>query len=344
MKSVHSVGKRSALRRRTIGVVTILLVLSGALLVRRFMPGSGGADEDIAHVDGVPIHASEFGRAARLYRDRVAAGDLPAEAARRDALDDSVRIKIRQLIAQEEDVYPDISYEGFLRQLRQENEKRRQAIQAGKVVFGPARYSEDAYFEYVLGQATLSAKRRLLEQEWQPDERALQQFYEANKSRLYMVQGSVKVNQLSMSFLNANQEVDEALHKQAKQKMDEALSQAAAGAEFGDIAGASGGDIKLEERSISLGNVRMNLRSPVAQAAEQLAVGEISGVLEENGRFYLIACTEQQAYGSDHLKFDAIRDQVLKDYTDDRYEQYVRKRIAEARIDVNETKYRAYRW
>lgn len=119
MKSVHSVGKRSALRRRTIGVITILLVLSGALLVRRFMPGSGGADEDIARVDGVPIHASEFGRAARLYRDRVAAGDITAETALRDALDDSVRIKIRQLIAQEEGVYPDISYEDFLRQLQQ---------------------------------------------------------------------------------------------------------------------------------------------------------------------------------------------------------------------------------
>ncbi|MEK0317236.1 peptidylprolyl isomerase [Cohnella sp. 56] len=344
MKSVQTVGKRSALRRRTIGVVMILIVLSGALLVRRFVLGSGETDDAIARVDGVPIHTAEFARAASLYRDRVASGDITAETAMRDALDDSVKIKLRQLIAHEQGVYPDISYTGFLQQLGQENRKRQQAIESGQVVFGPARYSEDAYFEYVLGQATLSAKRRLLEQTWQPDEQALQQFYEANKSRLYMVQGSVKINQLSMSFLNANQEVDEALKKQAKLRMDEALSQAAAGVPFEKIAGAGDSNMLLEERSVSLGNVRMNLRSPVAQAAEKLAVGEISGVIEENGRFYLLACTDNQAYGSADLKFEAIRDQVLRDYTDSRYEQYVRTRVAEAKIETNETKYRAYRW
>lgn len=322
----------------------VLIILSGAFLIRRSMLNHDGADDFMARIDGVPIHTGEFSRVASAYRDRVGAGDISAETAMREALEDSVKIKIRQLIAQEEGVYPDISYEGFLQRLQQENKKREQAIQSGQVVFGPSQYSEEAYFEYVLGQTTLSVKRRLLEQEWKPDEQALKRFYEANKNRLYMMQGSVKVKQLSISFLNANQEVDEALKNQSKLKMDAALAMATAGAEFENIAKASGPDLKLEERVISLSNVRTNLRSPVAQAAEKLSDHEVSGVIEENGRFYLIESIGNQKYGSGYLEFNTIQDQVLKDYADYKYEEYVQARVSKAQLVLNEAKYRSYHW
>jgi len=323
--------------------MVILILLSGAFLIRRSTLHHDGGDDFIARIDGVPIHTGEFGRAASAYRDRVASGDISTETAMQKALEESVKIKIRQLIAQEEGLYPDISYAGFLRQLQQENKKREQAIKNGEVVFGPSRYSEEAYFEYVLGQITLSAKRRLLEREWKPDEQALKQFYEANKSRMYLVQGSVKVKQLSISFLNANQEVDETLKKQAKSKMDAALAMAVAGTEFENIAKASGPEVTLEERVIGLSNERTNLRSPVAQAAAKLADHEFSGVIEENGRFYLIESIGKQKEGSGYLEFKTIHDQVLKDYADFKYEDYVQERISKAPLVLNEAKYRSYR-
>ena len=52
----------------------------------------------------------------------------------------------------------DISYDGFVQNLMLENERRQQAIKKNQVVFGPAQYTEETYFEYVMGNTALAVK------------------------------------------------------------------------------------------------------------------------------------------------------------------------------------------
>ena len=100
-------------------------------------------------------------------------------------------------------------------------------------------------------------------------------------------------------------------------------------------------DSQITEQLYNLDSHRHNARSPVAQAAD-LHPGEVSEIIEENGRFYLIQCVEKDQRGTKFLAFDGIREQVLKDYIDNKYEEYIGERITNAQIVLNEELYRKF--
>jgi hypothetical protein len=348
-------------RRPLWGGIAVLIATTGIVMAAAHAWDRPSNEEEIvAWVDETPVHKGEFERALRANKSRVVdeyyvtygaeqtaafwttayGGVTPSESVRKLALETVVKLKVEQMIAQEQGILSDIGYSGFLRELESENRRRQEAAAEGRVVYGPVRYEETAYLEYVMSNAIRDVKSRLLEQEWKPDERELRQFYELNKSELYASRGSVKVNQLSAAFLDSNQEADETLKRQARERMDEATALAAAGTGFAEIADRLGVEIRLEERTVNEGNVRMNLRSPVAQIAQHLAPGETSGVIEENGRFYLLQRLDERREGSEFADFAEIKDQVLKDYADYRYAEYVRGRISAAEIRIDEAKYK----
>ncbi|MDQ6423181.1 peptidylprolyl isomerase [Paenibacillus sp. LHD-117] len=340
----------------------ILIVLPGAIVVNRILSNHDTDDKYMALVDGIPISTKEFDKAIEANKTPIIdyfynkygaeqtaefwttsfEGEIPAESIMNKALEESVKIKIRQLIAREQGMLQDISYEGFLRQLNEENKRRQRAIRNREVIYGPRQYEENAYFEYVLSNTTRLVKGQLMEEQWKPDDQQLKWFYDLRKNQLYLSHGLVKVKLISISFLDSNQSVDEALKEDAKKQMEKALSMAASGTDFEHIPKAFDTDVQMMEKEFNSSNVRSNARSPVAQAAEKLSMNEISGIIEENGRLYLIKCMENQKEGSGFLDFDSVKDQVLKDYADFKYEEYVNKRVSEAQILWNETEYRAY--
>ena len=57
-----------------------------------------------------------------------------------------------------------------------------------------------------------------MEHDWIPNEQQLITFYEANKGRLYHAPATVKVRQLSLSFLDANRNVDTLRKTREKRK------------------------------------------------------------------------------------------------------------------------------
>ncbi|WP_054028746.1 peptidylprolyl isomerase [Bacillus sp. FJAT-28004] len=348
-------------RRRIIAVILILIFVPAAMIMSRIITKHDNADNYIALVNGFSISAKEFDNAIKAnkaqiidyFYNKYAAeqtpefwmtsfeGEIPAESINKKALDDSVRIKIRQLIAQEQGVLPDISYDVFLRQLDEENKRRQSAVDNNEIIYGPIQYGEEAYFEYVLSQTTRSVKSQFMQDEWKPDDQTLKRFYDMQKQQLYLSQGSVKVKLISLSFLDSNQAVDLALKEEAKNKMEQAMAMAASGTDFEKIAKAF--SVNMMDKDFNSSNVRSNSRSPVAQAAEKLSIDETSGIIEENGRYYMMKCMENQIEGSGFQDFDSIQEQVRKDYADYQYEKYVMKRVSEAQIVLNETAYRAYR-
>ncbi|MFB9327973.1 peptidyl-prolyl cis-trans isomerase [Paenibacillus aurantiacus] len=351
------------MRRRVVAVLLIVIVIPAAMIVNRIMIKPDSTVAYIAMVNGSPISTKEFEYAVKASKAQIIdyfynkygaeqtsefwttsfGGEVPAETIKRKALDDSVRIKVRQLIAQEAGVLADISYDSFLRQLEEENKRRQRAVDNNEVIYGPIRYGEDAYFEYVLSNTTRLVKSQFMQAAWKPDDQTLKRFYDMRKQQLYRSDGSVKVQLLSLSFLNANQAVDEALKDAAKNTMEQARAMAASGTDLEDIPKALDAGVQKLEKVYNSSDVRSNARSPVAQAAEKLSANEWSGVIEENGRYYLIKCLDNRIEGSGFQDFNRIKEQVRKDYADFQYEEYVGKRVAQAQIELNETAYRAYR-
>lgn len=357
-----TIRKLSRSKTWIIAGIAVIAAIAFIFVERPVFSETNRFGDPIATVDGEPIQLEEFQRAVQANKARVIdffhekygadqsasfwtasyEGEIPFELLKKMALEDSVDLKIQQMTAKEQGVLTDIRYDVFLQHFKDENKRREQAIAKGEVVFGPAQYTEDAYFEYVMVNAVLSVKKHLMEEDWKPDEPELKRFYEKNKSELYQAPATVKVKQISVSILDAERKADERLRAQAKQKVEAASMKISNGISFEQAAKEIGLNGQVIEQSYSLDNFRHNAKSPVAQAASTLRAGEISGIIEENGRFYLIQCLENAKAGSRYLPFDAVKDQALKDYIDGRYADYVRQRIANAKVVVNEKVYKTF--
>lgn len=341
----------------------ILIVVTILLIAKPAFTQTHHEDAYIATVDGVEIHVSEFQRAidanragiikyfhekydaapsAAFWTTPYGGNEIPLELIKKKALEDSINQKIRQILAKEQEVLPDISYAGFIQNFNLENQRRQQAIKNHQVIFGPAQYTEEAYYEYMMANTALSVKNHLMEHDWKPSEQQLITFYEANKRRLYHAPATVKVRQLSLSFLDANRNVDTLLKTQVKRKIEKAREKISSGISFEQAVKDIKQDDRVTEEVYNLDSYRHNVRSPVAQASADLLPGEVSEIIEENGRFYLMQCMEKDQLGSKYLAFDGIREQVLKDYIDNQYEQYVRERLTDAKVVLNEELYRNF--
>lgn len=353
------VQKFCSLKWLYIAGILILIIVTVFLIAKPEFSQTHPEDTYIATVDGEVIHVSEFQRAIHANRAEMIkyfhekydaaqstefwstpyGNETPLELIKKKALEDSIHLKIRQILAKEQGVLSDISYDGFVQNLLLENERRQQAIKNNQVVFGPAQFTEETYLEYVMGNTALAVKNHLMEQNWKPNEQQLLTFYEANKRRLYHAPATVKVRQLSLSFLDANRNVDILLKTREKRKLETARQKILSGISFEQAAKDIKQDSKVTEQLYNLDSHRHNDRSPVAQVSVDLHPGEVSEIIEQNGRFYLIQCVENDQRGTKFLAFDGIREQVLKDYIDNKYEEYIRERITDAHVVLNEELY-----
>jgi hypothetical protein len=337
--------------------VIVMIVITGSSFLKEKR-----RDYNMATVNGVQIHVNEFLKAIQANKVQVTdyfhnkynaqqsasfwstsyEGEIPLEVIKKKALEDCVSIKIQQMIAKEQGVMSDISYKGFMKNLKTENHRRQRAIKNNEVIFGPVQYTEDAYFEYVMSNGVLEVKNKLMENDWKPDEQQLKQFYETKKSILYQATPSVKVQQITLSFLDEGWNVDEQLKTEAKGKMESALTKILSGISLEQAVKEMDKNVQVTEQVYSFSNYIHVARSPVTQAVQNLGQGEVIGVIEENGCFYIIKCVENVKAGSGELSFDEVKDRVIKDYIDDKYEEYVHKRILEAEIILNEEEYRKF--
>ena len=136
--------------------ILILFIVTVFLIAKPEFSQTHQEDTYIAIVDGEEIHVSEFQRAIRANRaeiikyfhekyDAAQSADFgppygdetPLELIKKKALEDSIHLKIRQILAKEQGVLSDISYDGFVQNLMLENERRQQAIKKNQVVFDP---------------------------------------------------------------------------------------------------------------------------------------------------------------------------------------------------------------
>ena len=140
-------------------------------------------DDVIATVNGEPITALEFEHRMQRHRGQVQSyffktygakdsanfwtteydGNIPIEMVKSRTFEELTRIKIQQWMAKERGIVSDISYDGLLRQMKEENRKRKQTAGKG-VIFGPVAFDEHTYFEYSFSNMVIALKRKLAEE------------------------------------------------------------------------------------------------------------------------------------------------------------------------------------
>ncbi len=88
-------------------------------------------------------------------------GRTPAAYLRERALVDVTRVTVTLHLAHDQGLLADSGYDAFLRNWQTENARRRTAVAAHQVIYGPVQYTESNYFTYVLNNLAAALRDRL---------------------------------------------------------------------------------------------------------------------------------------------------------------------------------------
>jgi hypothetical protein len=88
-------------------------------------------------------------------------GQTPAACLRERALADVTRVAVELNLAHRQGVLADSGYDAFLHNWQTENARRRTAVAAHQVIYGPVQYTESNYFTYVLNNLAAALRERL---------------------------------------------------------------------------------------------------------------------------------------------------------------------------------------
>ncbi|MFI7497649.1 hypothetical protein ACIBVL_03890 [Streptomyces sp. NPDC049687] len=161
--------------------VTAAVLLPGMRQSRPPTPPAPPATAVVATIDGQDIPVRELAlylaqeRAATFthFRQKFGAedgprfwttehdGQTPAAYLRERALSDVTRAAVELDLAHRQGLVADSGYDAFLRNWRTENARRRKAVAAHQVIYGPVQYTESNYFTYVLSNLAAALRDRL---------------------------------------------------------------------------------------------------------------------------------------------------------------------------------------
>lgn len=158
----------------------------------------------VATISGTPVCAGEFNMFARQYRAgiintflklcrceysanfwRSAAGGIsPADSLKKVVLDTLRRIRVQQILAHQYRIDEAFTWQRFLSQLEKENQRRKEAVEQKAVIYGPVKYDEYIYYQYLFRMVVNALKVHLDKDIFRISRDTLDQVYQKKKHEL----------------------------------------------------------------------------------------------------------------------------------------------------------------
>jgi hypothetical protein len=341
-------------RNRLIAILTAIfagsLLLIGATNVQ-----APRAEETLLTFNGQVVTAGEFNWHLQMNRALTAdyfkqtydadysekfwftdySGENPVQRWIKESQTQLLTKRMELQLALEAGVLSDISFEGFLKGMERENQRRSQAAENKEVVYGPLHLEAQAYYSYYMSNledATIEAMRSNGGIVISDEQVRLE--YEANLAAKYSRPGSIRLEWLSLPFGPETEYKDQ---QDAMEKME--LLRAAATAEIGT---GSGLRQQAKEFGVTVGEVQITsasrrtaaLENPkVLLAADQLLPGRISALFVENGAIHLLYCLSIEDAGVQ--TFDQVKDAITLHLAQQKFRYMVDDKLSKADVEWN---------
>jgi len=290
-------------------------------------------DPYVAKVNGEQLTEREF-----RYRYNRSGDGEAVETARENALKESIRIKVQQILFLDKDIQNDISYSSFLDDLERENKRRKNAIERKQVIYGPVQFNERDYFEYVFSNNVTAVKEKMKGRELHFSDDELVKFYETIKSEYFKNQDTIRILRISIPYVDEKGNVTEAARKDAKGKIEQVERRLENGEKFEELAAEYNTGVSMGnpvEQVFDSSSVRfdMQVNARILQEARRLQAGQVSGIIEENSYFYMIKCIDRRSMG--YKQLEEVKGQVETLLLDKKYEELIDKLVEKAEIEIN---------
>lgn len=336
-------------RNRLIAILTALLAGS-LLLIGAIKVQAPQAEEPLLILNGQEVTAAEFSWHLQMNRALTAdyfkqtygadysekfwstdySGEQPIQKWMKESQTQLLTKRVELQLAQEAGVVSDISFEGFLKGMEHENQRRSQAAANKEVVYGPLHLDAQAYYSYYMSNledATIEAMRSNGVIVISDEQVRLE--YEANLVAKYSRPGAIRLEWASLPF---GPETDYKDQQDAIEKME--LLRAAITEEIGSDTGihqqSKEFGVNVDEVKITSASRRTAaLENPkVLLTAEQLAPGQISGLFVENDAIHLLYCLSVEDAGA--IPFDQMKDAITLHLAQQKFRSMVDDKLSKA--------------
>ena len=209
--------------------------------------------------------------------------------------EDMVKIKIEQEMMLESGMVTDISYSSFLKELNEENLKRKKQLENNQAIYGPKQYTEKTYYN-ILHAKRLEELKELHRKDFRPNEGEINSLYKKTKENYNPLP--------TITVLEASGENKEDLM---------------------GIQLETTGKKRIFDQSTNRSD--LSIQPLLYNAANKLGIGEISDVISENGRFYLLKCIERTD-SSEAVSLEDLRPQLTEILFSEYFDRLVQERIS----------------
>ena len=248
----------------------------------------------------------------------------PREYLAERTIENCALIKIQTLKMKEMGIINDISYQSFLSDLEVENQRRKETVQKGGIIYGPEQYSENEYFEYVFSNLRKELKEKMATELGWNEESELQEYYETFKDSYYKYSDDIEIIKLVVPYNNdSKSETYSKLEKIVKASVDKESFEKAA-----NVLG------EIEVQNFTEETARSDSRyfEPLKLAAMSLEPDSVSQVIDDGENLSVIYCVSKIDGG--YIPFDSIRDNVRQQYYDQCFDEWLNNQYAKAEIVV----------
>ncbi|WP_168119711.1 peptidyl-prolyl cis-trans isomerase [Paenibacillus sp. HB172176] len=336
------------------GIAAVALIFAGLLMAGNSR-GSQHKENDVLTVDSEPVSMEEFQAKMEeekpevfvYFHEKYGANqergfwttpfgrEVPLDKLKEQTLQDLVRTKIEQIVGKEQGAIKDISYSAFLRNLAKENQRRQDAIKNNEAVYGTASVTALNYFRTTYDEMVTEVKEKLAKNEFRLSDEQIKQMYEADKETLYKVQDTITVKVIAVSAVDGNDDA-----KAAAEKIKSLLDK---GTTIDEIPKAFSGNasvkIDIQDQVFNVenseyGDDRYVLLSPEASKLEE---GQASQVIEGDGAYLIMSCTERAENGS--MPLEQVEGLIVARYVNQKYNDLIDERVQQAEVSIDKLMY-----
>ena len=266
-------------------------------------------------------------------------GEVPAEMLKKTALEECITIKVQQILAKEEGLIEDISYGKYLKDLYEENERRKIALEKNQIIYGPEQYTEDVYFKLLFMNMVNELRQKIDGKLICSEDDILKYYEEGKQSGNYTKTATTVIEKIAVKYSDDKSKVT------AKEKADEIHRRFTDGEEFDDLSSYYSKDasiqIEFSEQVFDFKSQRNDYRPATYEftgKALELQPDQISDVFELDHTYYVIKCTERTEEG--FYTPEEAKDSIIEVLKDQKYSEYIDALVKEANVVIDQSIYK----
>jgi hypothetical protein len=258
----------------------------------------------------------------RYFWSTAYGGEIPSEVVKERAMEEIKKIKIQLLLAKKEGLIEHIDYQSLMKEMEEENKRRRRAIAKNQVVYGQEAFDEQTFMCHLLAVLRNTLKERLSDK-WTITDREIRNYYEAIKDFYYVQNTRMKARETSLSYVSGDGDIDAEMKADCHHTMLELEKKL----KKGECLDTAAGELKKNRRfSISLFDFETAqpdtaINPELRSILPELTPGMAGTAIDTGESFSLVQCLEKE--NITYEAYEKIKDNLKTRYLEFAYDEYI---------------------